>query len=147
MKNNKEEKEKDIELFMIAQFIDVIEVLDKYEKIEEIKDDIKNRKKIYLNYIEKMSNSKNFLSLNLYNEDIDRKIENASEIYYTNIEYNDILQKLKIKYENLAKKLSNIDKKELEEIKGLIYEICDFDVHLSYKIGLVDGMKIKNKCT
>ena len=42
MKNNKEEKEKDIELFMMAQFIDVIEVLDKYEKIEEIKDDIKN---------------------------------------------------------------------------------------------------------
>ena len=147
MKNNKEDKEKDIELFMIAQFIDVIEVLDKYEKIEEIKDDIKNRKRIYLDYIEKMSNSKNFLSLNLYNEDIDKKIENASEIYYTNIEYKDILQKLKIKYENLAKKLSNIDKKELEEIKGLIYEICDFDVHLSYKIGLVDGMKIKNKCT
>ena len=147
MKNNKEEKEKDIELFMIAQFIDVIEVLDKYEKIEEIKDDIKNRKKIYLNYIEKMSNSKNFLSLNLYNEDIDKKIENASEIYSTSVEYNDILQKLKIKYENLAKKLSNIDKKELEEIKGLIYEICDFDVHLSYKMGLVDGMKIKNKCT
>ena len=147
MKNNKEEKEKEIELFMIAQFIDVIDVLDKYEKIEEIKDDIKNKKRIYLDYIEKMSNSKNFLSLNLYNEDIDKKIENASEIYYTNIEYKDILQKLKIKYENLAKKLSNIDKKELEEIKGLIYEICDFDVHLSYKIGLVDGMKIKNKCT
>ena len=147
MKNNKEEKEKEIELFMIAQFIDVIDVLDKYEKIEEIKDDIKNRKKIYLDYIEKMSNSKNFLSLNLYNEDIDKKIENASEIYSTRVEYKDILQKLKIKYENLAKKLSNIDKKELEEIKGLIYEICDFDVHLSYKIGLVDGMKIKNKCT
>ena len=147
MKNNKEEKEKEIELFMIAQFIDVIDVLDKYEKIEEIKDDIKNKKKIYLDYIEKMSNSKNFLSLNLYNEDIDKKIENASEIYSTSVEYKDILQKLKIKYENLSKKLSNIDKKELEEIKSLIYEICDFDVHLSYKIGLVDGMKIKNKCT
>ena len=147
MKNNKEEKEKEIELFMIAQFIDVIDVLDKYEKIEEIKDDIKNRKKIYLNYIEKMSNSKNFLSLNLYNEDIDKKIEDASEIYSTSVEYKKVLKKLETKYENLTKKLNNINKKELEEIKGLIYEICDFDVHLSYKIGLVDGMKIKNKCT
>ena len=147
MKNNKEEKEKEIELFMIAQFIDVIEVLDKYEKIEEIKDDIKNRKKIYLDYIEKMSNSKNFLSLNLYNEDIDKKIEDASEIYSTSVEYKKVLKKLETKYENLTKKLNNINKKELEEIKGLIYEICDFDVHLSYKIGLVDGMKIKNKCT
>lgn len=147
MKNNKEEKEKEIELFMIAQFIDVIDVLDKYEKIEEIKDDIKNRKKIYLDYIEKMSNSKNFLSLNLYNEDIDKKIEDASEIYSTSVEYKKVLKKLETKYENLTKKLNNINKKELEEIKGLIYEICDFDVHLSYKIGLVDGMKIKNKCT
>lgn len=147
MKNNKEEKEKEIELFMIAQFIDVIDVLYKYEKIEEIKDDIKNRKKIYLDYIEKMSNSKNFLSLNLYNEDIDKKIEDASEIYSTSVEYKKVLKKLETKYENLTKKLNNINKKELEEIKGLIYEICDFDVHLSYKIGLVDGMKIKNKCT
>lgn len=147
MKNNKEEKEKEIELFMIAQFIDVIDVLDKYEKVEEIKDDIKNRKKIYLDYIEKMSNSKNFLSLNLYNEDIDKKIEDASEIYSTSVEYKKVLKKLETKYENLTKKLNNINKKELEEIKGLIYEICDFDVHLSYKIGLVDGMKIKNKCT
>ena len=147
MKNNKEEKEKEIELFMIAQFIDVIDVLDKYEKVEEIKDDIKNRKKIYLDYIEKMSNSKDFLSLNLYNEDIDKKIEDASEIYSTSVEYKKVLKKLETKYENLTKKLNNINKKELEEIKGLIYEICDFDVHLSYKIGLVDGMKIKNKCT
>ena len=90
MENNKNKQEKDIELFMIAQFIDVIDVLD--EKMEDLKCDIRNRKKVYLEYI------------------------------------------------------SNIDKKELEEIKGLIYDLCGFDIHLSYKIGLIDGMKIKNKC-
>ena len=144
MENNKNKQEKDIELFMIAQFIDVIDVLD--EKMEDLKCDIRNRKKVYLEYIEKMTNSKKFLSLNLYDEDIDKKIENAREIYLTTREYKKILKNLKTKYKNLTMKLNNIDKKELEEIKGLIYDLCGFDIHLSYKIGLIDGMKIKNKC-
>ena len=42
MENNKNKQEKDIELFMIAQFIDVIDVLD--EKMEDLKCDIRNRK-------------------------------------------------------------------------------------------------------
>ena len=64
----------------------------------------------------------------------------------TTREYKKILKNLKTKYKNLTMKLNNIDKKELEEIKGLIYDLCGFDIHLSYKIGLIDGMKIKNKC-
>ena len=132
---------------MLAQFIDVLEVLNKHEKIEEVKKDIEKRRQIYLEYIKKTSDSKDFLSLTLYNENIDTKIENCKEIYSTSLEYKETLKKLETKYKNLAKKLEPNNKNELEEIKGLIYELCDFDVHLAYKIGLVEGLKVKNKST
>ena len=141
--SNINKKSRDTELFMLAQFIDVMEVLDKHEKIEDVKEDIKKRRKIYLDYIKKTSDSKNFLSLTLYNENIDTKIENCKEIYSTSVEYKETLKKLEAKYNNLAKKLDQNNRNELEEIKGLIYELCDFDVHLAYKIGLVEGLKIK----
>ena len=92
-----------------------------------------------------MRDSKDFLSLSLYNENIDKKIENCKEIYSTSREYKTTLKKLKTQYDNLKKKLDKNQKNELDEIKGLIYELCDFDVHLAYKIGLIDGIKIK--CT
>lgn len=99
---------RDNEIFMIAQFIDVIDGLNKYDKIEDIKLDMKNRKKIYLEYIKNMidniTDSKNFLSLSLCNKNIDDKLEKAKEIY-------------------------------IEEEK-----------YIAYKIGLIDGLKIKNEC-
>ena len=145
--NNIDKKSRDTELFMLAQFIDVLEVLNKHEKIEEVKMDIEKRRQIYLEYIKKTSDSKDFLSLTLYDENIDTKIENCKDIYSTSLEYKKTLKKLETKYKNLAKKLGPNNKNELEEIKGLIYELCDFDVHLAYKIGLVEGLKVKNKST
>lgn len=145
--NNIDKKSRDTELFMLAQFIDVLEVLNKHEKIEDVKKDIEKRRQIYLEYIKKISDSKNFLSLTLYDENIDTKIESCKEIYSTSLEYKETLKKLETKYKNLAKKLEPNNKNELEEIKGLIYELCDFDVHLAYKIGLVEGLKVKNKST
>lgn len=145
--SNINKKSRDTELFMLAQFIDVLEVLNKHEKIEDVKKDIEKRRQIYLEYIKKISDSKNFLSLTLYDENIDTKIESCKEIYSTSLEYKETLKKLETKYKNLAKKLEPNNKNELEEIKGLIYELCDFDVHLAYKIGLVEGLKVKNKST
>ncbi len=87
MKGAISQPEKEIEIFMMAQFIDVMDVLDKYEKIGEVKEDIKNRKKIYLEYINQMRASKDFLSLSLYHETIDKKIESCKEIYSTSREY------------------------------------------------------------
>lgn len=53
MMKNIEEQIKNTELFMLAQFVDVLEVLEKIDKIEDIKKDIQDRKKMYLNVIEK----------------------------------------------------------------------------------------------
>ena len=68
------EQIRNIELFMLSQFIDVLNVLDKFETIKDLKEDIKRRKKVYLQYINDMADSKNFLSLSLYDSDIDAKI-------------------------------------------------------------------------
>ena len=94
MNSNLSESIKNTELFMMAQFIDIMDVIDGYKNIEEVKEDIKNRKRTYQNYIKEMIESKNFLSLTLYNENIDTKIENCSEIYSTSIEYQTALNKL-----------------------------------------------------
>jgi len=55
MNNDKSLTRQDIELFMMAQFIDVINVFERYETIDEVKKDVKARKQIYLNYIKQMS--------------------------------------------------------------------------------------------
>lgn len=138
---------KDSELFMVAQFIDVMEVLEKYKKIGDVKKDIKNRKKIYFEYINTISESNDFWELDLYNSTIDSKIEKCSKIYLESNKYQDTLEDLDKKYKILIQNLKKNDQNELDEIKGLIYDLCDFDVQLAYKIGLIEGIKIKNKCT
>lgn len=40
-----------------------------------------------------------------------------------------------------------IDVMEVLDKHEKIEDVCDFDVHLAYKIGLVEGLKIKNKST
>ena len=142
--DNVNDEIKNVELFTIAQFIDVMDVLSEYEKIEDIKEDIKNRRKIYSEYINQMSKSDNFLALNLYDEYIETKIEKCREIYLATEKYKKVSKKLEKKYNSFKKVLNEKKQNELDEIKRLIYETCKFDMHLSYKIGVVDGIRIKN---
>lgn len=143
MKKDSAISKKDIELFMMRQFIDVIETLEKSKSIKDLRKDLNIRKKIYANYIEELKDSEDFEILNLYNETIDHKLEECKEIYSENKKYKTELKKIEKISKELGKKLKNNDKEKLEELKSLIYEICDFDVHLAYKIGLIDGIKIK----
>ncbi len=143
MEDNIVDKLKSVEMFMMAQFIDVLNVLEQYESYEEIRSDIKSRKKIYSETICEMGSSKDFFSLSLYNKNIDAKLEECSDIYSSSKEYQDTLKELETTYNSLEKNLNNKDKETLNEIKDLIYSLSDFDVHLAYKIGLVDGLKIK----
>lgn len=147
MQSDIREEIRDTELFMMAQFIDVINILERYENIEDIKSDIKNRKKIYLEYIKRMGENNKFISLNLHNESIDKKIEKCREIYSTSEEYKTTLKKLEIKYSIIVDKLAKNDKEELKELENIICELANYKVYMAYKIGLVDGIKIKNKCT
>ena len=104
--NNIEEQIKDTELFMLAQFVDVLEVLERFDKIEEIKKDIQDRKKMYLNVLEKNEVNIDFLTLSLDTVFIKDKVNKAKEIFTD---------------------------KQLDEVS------------LAYKIGLIDGLKVKEK--
>ena len=77
MKENKNLSMQDIELFMMAQFIDVINVFEKYETIDEVRKDIKARKKIYSDYIKQIQEPMELVTLNLYDKNIDDKLKNV----------------------------------------------------------------------
>ena len=47
-----------------------------------------------------------------------------------------------------AKKLNRtFDYNIPKELENMICELANYKVYMAYKIGLVDGIKIKNKCT
>lgn len=56
-KKNLERKMKELQIGDFAQFIDVLEVIEKYENIEDVKLDIKFRKKYLKESIELMEKS------------------------------------------------------------------------------------------
>ena len=107
MVNEIEEKIKDTELFMLAQFVDVLEVLEKYKSMDEVKNDIQKRKELYKKLIEDKEVEVDFFSLSLDAKFIEEKIKKAKELYVDNEKQNDI--------------------------------------HLAYQLGLIDGLKVKDK--
>ncbi len=142
MNNDKSLTRQDIELFMMAQFIDVINVFEKYETIDEVKKDVKARKQIYLNYIKQIQEPMEFVTLNLYDKNIDDKLKKCEDAYSDSTEYKIAIQKLKVASNTLIEKLDDTARRGqtaphmvwVKEINNLIYEICDFKTHLAYKI-------------
>lgn len=137
---------KDVEIFMLYQFIDVLEVIGNCNNMNEIKKDIEARKATYLEYIKNTTISKSFWDLSLCNESINEKIEKAKNIYTSNSGYQAIIKMLEDINTKLEEKLDNEEKINLEKLKDLIYELCDLDMNLAYKIGLIEGIKTNNQC-
>lgn len=107
LQSNIAEELKNVEMLMLAQFIDVMDIIGNYKKIEDVYIDIEKRKKMYIENIEKLNKDIDFWELNLSKENIEQKIKKLKNICSTTKEKN---------------------------------EIC-----LAYKLGLIDGMKVKNK--
>ena len=130
-----------IELFMLAEFIDILDALDKFSSIDDLKIDLKIKKRIYSDYINKYSN--NFIKISLNNEEIAKKIENCKEIYSGDIKYKLKIKEFKKMYKKLNSKLDSSEIQKLDEIIKIIGELYDFKARFAYKIGLVDGIKLK----
>ena len=144
MNGNENLTSQDIELFMLAQFMDVIDVLEKYETIDEVRKDIKVRRCIYFDYIKQIQESMGVVTLSLFNENIDEKLRDCRDAYSDSTEYKLAKQKLIELRSKTIEKLEDIEK--LEEMNKLMYEIYSFEIRLAYKIGMIDGIKIKEKC-
>ena len=63
---------KDIQIMFLAQFIDVLNVLESFDNLQELKEDIHMRKKICDNQITELKENNNIVS---YHEYIDNKLE------------------------------------------------------------------------
>ena len=128
---------KDIEIYMLAKFIDVLENIKELGKIEDIKEDIENRKESYNKEIEKVISKEDIFDIDEIDKTIDEKIEKYSKIYCKNKKYKEIESKIEKEKKEF---MENIDK--VEQIEDLIYKKCDYDVKCAYKIGFLEGLKL-----
>lgn len=125
---------KDIEIYLLAQFIDVLEDIENINDIKDIKKNIKERKNIYKENIENMLDNEDIFDVSQLDLSIDEKLERYSKIYCKTKTYKEIEEKIKNIKESIEEKLE--DKKQLEELEDLIYEKCNFDFKFSYKLRL-----------
>lgn len=123
---------KDIEMYLLAQFIDVLEDIENIDNIKDIKENIEKRKNIYKENIENMLDNEDIFDVSQIDLTIDEKLEKYSKIYCKTKTYKEIEEKIKNTKENIREKVK--DKKQLEELEDLIYEKCNFDFKFSYKL-------------
>lgn len=128
---------KDIEAFMLVQFIDVLENIESFKDMEEIKENIRKRKKMYKEEIDMVTSNEEIFDIDEIDKTLDEKLEEYSKLYCQNIKY----KKIEKRIENKKKEIKN-NKKEIEEIEDLIYEKCEYDAKCLYRIGILDGIKI-----
>lgn len=128
---------KDTEIFMLAQFIDVLEDIEGFGNIKEVRKNIEERKKLYKKEIEEITPKEEIFDIDEIDKSLDEKLEEYSKIYCENKKYKEIENKIKEK-----KRQMKANKNEIEELEDLIYEKCDYDSKCLYKIGMLDGIKI-----
>lgn len=85
-------------------------------------------------------------NINLDDNYINEKIEKCRELYECNGRYKKILINIENIEEWIENKLKIEEKSKVEELKNLITELCRIEKNMVYKIGLIDGIKEKNKC-
>ena len=85
-------------------------------------------------------------NINLDDNYINEKIEKCRELYECNGRYKKILISIENIEEWIENRLKIEEKSKVEELKNLITELCRIEKNVVYKIGLIDGMKEKNKC-
>lgn len=128
---------KETEIYMLAQFIDVLENIEEFEELKDVKDDIEKRKKIYKKEIENMTSKEEIFDIDEIDRTLDEKIEDYSKLYCENKKYKEIEKKIEEKKNEIK-----VNKKGVEELEDLIYEKCNYDSKCLFKIGMLEGIKI-----
>ena len=141
-----EEKEnivKDVEIYMLAQFVDVLESIEEIKDIKKLKKNIELRTKMYREEIEEMESNEDIFDFDEINKTLDEKIEKYSKLYCENKSYKKIIEEI----EEMKNKIK-CNKEKIIELENLIYEKCNYDFVSAYKIGIIEGIEImilKNK--
>lgn len=88
-----------------------------------------------------------------YEEELEEQfgdfVENRMNSFYSNIienkKHKETIEKLQEITSELEKCLeTQEDKEKLREIKEICFNLSTFEVHLAYKIGLIDAFSLKN---
>lgn len=133
---------KDIETMFIEQILEILEILEKYNNLQEIKKDILIRKEIYKEQLEQINQDSNS---NLYNELIDEKLANKQIELSQQKEYKQLEKQYKDLYKILENSLTQDKKSVLDELRGIIHELEGYESHLAFKMGLIEGIEIKEE--
>ena len=134
---------KDVEIYMLAQFVDVLESIEEIKDIKKFKKNIELRTKMYREEIEEMESNEDIFDFDEINKTLDEKIEKYSKLYCENKGY----KKINDKIEQYKSKIED-NKDRISELEELIYEKCNYDFVSAYKIGMIEGIKtmiLKNK--
>ncbi len=134
---------KDVEIYMLAQFVDVLESIEEIKDIKKLKKDIELRTKMYREEIEEMENNEDIFCFDEINKTLDEKIEKYSKLYCENKSYKKIIEEI----EEMKNKIK-CNKEKIIELENLIYEKFYYDFVSAYKIGMIEGIKtmiLKNK--
>lgn len=126
----------DIQIYLLTQFVDVLEEIEKFDDISQLKNDIKIREKLLKDEIKKILSKNDIFELDKIDKTLDEKLEKYSKLYCKSLEYKERDKKIR----KLEKEIGNTEK--LEELENYIYEKCDLDSKFAYKIGMVEAIKI-----
>ena len=133
---------KDIEILFFEQILEVLEILENYDDLQEIKKDILIRKSIYKKQITDINENSN---INQYNELIDEKLANKKTELSQQKEYKQLEKQYKESYKKLENSLTEDKRIALDELRGIIHELEGYESHLAFKMGLIEGIEIKEE--
>ncbi len=129
-----ENLKKNVQKYLLLEFIEILEELKNLYEDEDIKAKIEKQKANLLKQLEDL-NEDNLLDI--IDITVDEKIEPYSKIYTKNKEYINIEEEIK----KLKDKVKNSNSAIIiEELEDKIYEKCNFDFKWAYIIGLLDGI-------
>ena len=131
----------DLEVYILSQFIDVMEVIEDYENIEDIKNYVAQEKKIYLEYIENIMNNPKAANLSIFDNNIGKRIKKHQKDHGDTEEYDELVKKIKENNELIKKELPEELQSKVDETTKLIAEKSATDVKWSYLTGVTDATK------
>lgn len=87
----------------------------------------------------------NFNYIDIDEASINKRLEKCKELTIDN-RYKNMYIKMEYISRYIENELEDEDKSKLTDLKRLIYELCKNETYFAYKMGVIDGIKSKNKC-
>lgn len=139
----KNEEVSSMEIYLLSQFIDVMEVIENYETIEKIKQYISNEKEIYLSYIAGVVKNAKNSDFKIFDSNIKNKIDQYQQVYGNEEKYEELSEEIKNKCKTIKQYLSDSKNTDLDKLVNLIEQKNQIDLKWAHMAGVADGSRYK----